>query len=80
MNLVVKLLLVYLIVSPNLVLAAKSGSSSNYYDILGISPKASQAEIKKAFRRLSQKYHPDISKEKDATDKFSKINVGSQYL
>ena len=78
MSLTIKLLLVYLIISPSFVVLA--GRSSSYYDILGISPKATQADIKKAFRRMSQKYHPDISKEKDATDKFSKINVGSQYL
>ena len=38
----------------------------DYYKILGVSKDASAEEIKKAFRKLARKYHPDISKEPDA--------------
>ena len=51
-----------------------------YYRILGIKQSATQQEVKKAYRRLSQKYHPDLNPEKDATDKFAKINVAYEVL
>lgn len=49
----------------------------DYYKILGISPTASDAEIKSAYRRLARKYHPDVSKEPDAEAKFK--DVGEAY-
>lgn len=48
----------------------------DYYEILGIEKKASAAEIKKAYRRLAKKYHPDMNKEdpKAAEEKFKEIS------
>ncbi|MDZ4786961.1 MAG: DnaJ C-terminal domain-containing protein [bacterium] len=52
----------------------------DYYDILGVKKTASQKEIQKAYRKLAQKYHPDISKEADAANKFVKINEANEVL
>ena len=38
-------------------------NNTEFYDRLGVSKDASQAEIKKAYRKMSKKYHPDINKE-----------------
>ncbi|GEK28137.1 molecular chaperone DnaJ [Furfurilactobacillus siliginis] len=43
------------------------------YDVLGVGRDASQDEIKKAFRKLSKKYHPDLNKAPDAEDKFKEV-------
>jgi molecular chaperone DnaJ len=53
----------------------------DYYDILAISKDASQAEIKKAFRKLAQKYHPDKAHDgDDSSEKFKEINEAYQVL
>ncbi len=49
----------------------------DYYRTLGVSRKASKDEIKKAYRRLARKYHPDVSKVPDAEAKFK--DVGEAY-
>ena len=54
--------------------------SKSLYDTLGITQGASADEIKKAYRRLARKYHPDINKEKDAEDKFKEINAAYEIL
>ena len=46
----------------------------NPYQILGVLPDASDQEIKKAYRTLSKKYHPDINKEPGAEEKFKQVN------
>jgi molecular chaperone DnaJ len=46
----------------------------DYYEILGIPRGASQDEIKNAFRRLARQYHPDVSKEDNAEERFKEIN------
>jgi curved DNA-binding protein len=52
----------------------------NYYDILGVSKTASDDEIRKAFRKLARKYHPDVSKEADAESKMRDLNEASDVL
>lgn len=54
--------------------------SNSLYDTLGISKSASSEEIKKAYRRLARKYHPDINKEKGAEEKFKEINAAYEIL
>ena len=49
-------------------------TNRDYYDILGIPRNASQDEVKQAFRKLARQYHPDVSKEADAEEKFKEIN------
>jgi molecular chaperone DnaJ len=48
--------------------------------ILGIDPSATEDEIKKRYRELTKKYHPDINKEPGAEDRFKQINVAHSYL
>jgi molecular chaperone DnaJ len=49
-------------------------SERDYYDVLGVGRNAGDDEIKGAFRRLARQYHPDVSKEVDAEEKFKEIN------
>jgi len=52
----------------------------DYYDILGVKPEASEAEIKAAYRKLARKYHPDKNKETGAEEKFKAINEANEVL
>lgn len=52
----------------------------DYYEILGVNKNASEEEIKKAYKKLARKYHPDINKEKDAEKKFKEINEAYEVL
>jgi curved DNA-binding protein len=53
----------------------------DYYDVLGVGRNASDAEIKKAFRTLARKYHPDVAKDKvTAEEKFKEINEANEVL
>ena len=53
---------------------------TDYYEALGVKPDASAAEIKAAYRRLARKYHPDVSKEADAENRFKAINEANEVL
>ena len=54
--------------------------SQNYYESLGVAKTADTAEIKKSYRKLVRKYHPDVSKEPDAADKMQQINLAYETL
>ena len=55
-------------------------NKKDYYEVLGVSKDASQAEIKSAFRKLAKKYHPDVSKEPDAEERFKEAQEAYAVL
>jgi molecular chaperone DnaJ len=54
--------------------------SSDYYEILGVSRDASPEQIKKAYRQLAMKLHPDVAQEADASDRFKKVAEAYEVL
>lgn len=52
----------------------------DYYEVLGLSKGASEDDIKKAYRKLAKKYHPDINKAPDAEAKFKELNEAYEVL
>lgn len=58
----------------------KMAQKKDLYDVLGISKDASKEEIKKAYRRLSKKYHPDLNDSADAEEKFKEVASAYETL
>ena len=54
--------------------------SKSLYETLGVSENASAEEIKKSYRKLARKYHPDINKDESAVEKFKEINAAYEVL
>ncbi len=54
--------------------------AGDYYEILGVSRDADKEEVKRAYRRLARKYHPDVNKEPGAEDRFKEINRAYEVL
>ncbi len=54
--------------------------AKSLYETLGVSEKATQEEIKKAYRKLARKYHPDVNKDEEAVNKFKEINAAYEVL
>lgn len=52
----------------------------DYYDVLGVARDASKEDLKRAYRRLARKYHPDVNKEPGAEDHFKEINRAYEVL
>ncbi|SHE65214.1 molecular chaperone DnaJ [Seinonella peptonophila] len=55
-------------------------SKRDYYEVLGVKRNASEEEIRKAYRRLARKYHPDVNKEPDAESKFKEVKEAYEIL
>lgn len=54
----------------------------DYYEVLGVDKNASEADIKKAFKKMARKYHPDLNpdKKKEAEAKFKEVNEAYEVL
>ncbi len=55
-------------------------TSRDYYDVLGVPRDAPDADIKRAFRKLAQQWHPDVNTDPSAPERFKEINEAYQVL
>ena len=55
-------------------------SSKDYYNLLGVQPDATLAQIKTAYRRLAKQYHPDVNNSPDAAERFREITEAYDTL
>jgi curved DNA-binding protein CbpA len=53
---------------------------ASYYEVLGLTPKSTQKEIKRAYFQLAKQYHPDVNPSPDAAKKFAEINEAYEFL
>ncbi|GEM_PF-177953 len=52
----------------------------SYYEVLGLQPGATLDEVKRAYRRMAKRYHPDVSKAPDAEERFIEVNEAYEFL
>src|ERR1700723_694046 len=52
----------------------------DYYKVMGVARDATETQIKQAYRKLARKYHPDVSKEKDAEERFKEVGEAYEVL
>jgi curved DNA-binding protein len=52
----------------------------DYYEVMGVQRDATQEDIKRAYRKLARKYHPDVSKEKNAEERFKELQEAHEVL
>jgi curved DNA-binding protein len=61
-------------------LMSKAMEFKDYYPVLGVPRTASEDEIRRAYRKLARKYHPDVSKESDAQERMREVNEAYEVL
>lgn len=69
--------LLFLAIAASAVFLTEVLAGKDYYKVLGVDKKASDKEIKKAFRKLALQLHPDKNKSPDAEEKFREIAEGT---
>ena len=52
----------------------------DYYEILGVDRSASKEDLKRAYRRMARKFHPDVNKDSGSDERFKEINEAYQVL
>ena len=57
-----------------------NGMAKDYYEILGVSRDATQADIKKAYKKLAKKHHPDVNKAEGSDETFKEISEAAAVL
>ena len=55
-------------------------SKRDFYEVLGVPKGSDKGQLKKAYRKLARKYHPDVNKDESASDKFKEINEAYEVL